>query len=157
MPCPHGCRDCTEAYFHCDQVARGNMSSVAHVIVLSGGRGRGSGLNLEVSTALGITKTRSGGRQARRTVFSLLMCDTQMTACTSQSVHLRSLLVQMLAASAKPKREWSVNATGYPMVRACSMHSFASTENAWCPCTCMQPSCACAPPPRPPANATARW
>jgi hypothetical protein len=59
----------------------------------------------------GMTDTAAGCRLARSTVFSLLVWLTQMTCCTSASTALMSLLVAMLAASAKPNREWSVNTT----------------------------------------------
>jgi hypothetical protein len=39
-------------------------------------------------TPLGMTYTMRGGRQARSTVFSLLVCDTHTTACTSDSTAL---------------------------------------------------------------------
>ena len=66
---------------------------------------------------LGMTWTRAGGRPARRTVFSRLVWLTQITACTSAKTPLSSLLVRMLAASAKPNRLWSVNTT-YSEARA---------------------------------------
>ena len=47
-------------------------------------------------------------------MFSLLVCDTQIAAWTSHRVHFKILFVAMLEASAKPKREWSVNTTGSP-------------------------------------------
>jgi hypothetical protein len=79
-----------------------------------------------------MTYTRPGGTQARSTVFSLEVCDTQMAACTSARLNLSTLLVRMEAGSAKPKREWSVKTTRRPMVRACRAASCASVEKAWC-------------------------
>lgn len=63
-----------------------------------------SGRKLEATTALGMTDTMSGSREARRTVFSLQVWLTQMTWSTSLRVNLSNLLVKILAASAKPKR-----------------------------------------------------
>ena len=108
---------------------------------------------------LGMTATRLGGRQARRTVFSLLVWLTQMTAWQSARLNFstwpstrltkaqvkfverrcqyceitmvtlracaipvascdyiaerswRTLFIRMLATSANPNREWSVNTT----------------------------------------------
>lgn len=39
----------------------------------------GSGAKRVMSTALGMTETREGGRHARITVFALLVLDTQTT------------------------------------------------------------------------------
>lgn len=58
---------------------------------------------------MGMTLTRAGGRHARSTVFSLLVWLTQITALASASAAFSSLFVAMEEASAKPKREWSVN------------------------------------------------
>lgn len=68
-------------------------------------------LQLPGTAPLGMTDTVSGGRQARSTVFSLLVWLTHTTACTSASTALSSLLVAMEAASANPNSEWSVNTT----------------------------------------------
>ena len=64
-----------------------------------------SGVNLVASTALGSTDTREGGSAALSTVFSLDVCETQITWLISASVNISSLLVRMDEASAKPKRE----------------------------------------------------
>lgn len=68
-------------------------------------------LHAACSSPFGMTDTLCGGKHARSTVFSLLVCDTQITWCTSASTHLSSLLVMILLASAKPNREWSVKTT----------------------------------------------
>lgn len=82
-----------------------------------------------------MTETRCGGMHARSTVFSLDVCETHTTWCTSASVNLSTLLVRMDATSAKPKSEWSVKTVGRPIVRACRMASWAMVEKAWWPCT----------------------
>lgn len=64
-----------------------------------------NGLKFSATTAFGITLTMRGSREARRTVFSLHVCDTQMTWSTSLKVNLSNLLVKILAASAKPNNE----------------------------------------------------
>jgi hypothetical protein len=64
-----------------------------------------SGWKFSATTALGMTLTMSGSSDARRTVFSLHVCDTHMTWSTSLRVNLSSLLVSILAASAKPNNE----------------------------------------------------
>lgn len=63
------------------------------------------------SSPLGMTDTEAGGTHALSTVFSLLVWLTHTTWCTSARKSFRALLVRMLAASAKPNREWSVNTT----------------------------------------------
>jgi hypothetical protein len=77
-----------------------------------------SGRKFSETTALGMTETISGSSEARRTVFSLQVCETQIMWSTSLKVNLRSLLVRILAASANPKSEWSVKTVRKPMVRA---------------------------------------
>mmetsp|Transcript_28579 Transcript_28579/g.62582 ORF Transcript_28579/g.62582 Transcript_28579/m.62582 type:complete len:218 (+) Transcript_28579:320-973(+) len=57
------------------------------------GRELRSGWKREESTALGITETRSGWTLARRTVFSLLVCETQIMCGVSASVNSRTLFV----------------------------------------------------------------
>lgn len=46
---------------------------------------QGAGRNALASTALGMTDTLEGGMPARSTVFSLLLCETQMT-CKLQAL-----------------------------------------------------------------------
>mmetsp|Transcript_546 Transcript_546/g.1930 ORF Transcript_546/g.1930 Transcript_546/m.1930 type:complete len:218 (-) Transcript_546:426-1079(-) len=82
------------------------------MVTTPGVRWEGSGVNTAVSTALGMTNTRSGSNPARSTVFSLLVWETQMTAWMSHRVNLRSLFVWTLLESWKPKREWSVKTQG---------------------------------------------
>ena len=52
----------------------------------------GSGLNCEVSTAFGMTKTPDGSRQHRRQTFSLDVCETVMTLSAEQRTNCSSLL-----------------------------------------------------------------
>lgn len=77
-----------------------------------------SGRKFSETTALGMTETISGSSEARKTVFSLQVCETQITWSTSLRVNFRSLLVRILAASANPNSEWSVKTVRKPMVRA---------------------------------------
>ena len=62
---------------------------------------------------------------------SYLVCDTQMAWLTPASENLRTLLVMIELASANPNNEWSVNTALIPIVRACSIDSWASVENAY--------------------------
>lgn len=68
----------------------------------------GSGVKTVVSTALGMTETLSWGTQARSTVFSFPMWDTQMQWLQSARDISRNLFVMMAETSAKPNKEWSV-------------------------------------------------
>ena len=49
---------------------------------------------------------------------------TQMTWSTSLKVNFNNLFVRILAASAKPNNEWSVNTVRRPMVLAWSIASW---------------------------------
>ena len=94
----------------------------------------------------------SGSRDARKTVFSLLDLPvsgavskdlnypyhvwlTQITWSTSLNVNFKSLFVKILAASAKPKREWSVKTVRSPIVLACRMASWHKLLKLAWPCT----------------------
>ena len=77
----------------------------------------------------------AGSTPALSTVFSLLVCETQMLWSMSHRLQTRTLLRWIDAASAKPSREWSVKQVGIPIVLACMRHSWPITEDAWCPCT----------------------
>ena len=59
-----------------------------------------------------------------------LVCETQITWSMSANENCKNLLVMMERASAKPKREWSVNSVRSPMVRAWRRASWQRVEKA---------------------------
>ena len=66
----------------------------------------GSGINIVLSTAFGITEIFVGSViLALKTVFSRLVCETQMHASQLVSVYSRSLLVRIELVSANPNKE----------------------------------------------------
>jgi hypothetical protein len=111
-------------------------SLVTHTMVRQFGcRADGFGVKDEVSTALGMTETLPGSTFARRTVFSLLVCDTQITWLMFVKVKSRTLFMCMADGSENPNSEWSVKIVLIPMTFACIRVSCPNTLNAWCPCT----------------------
>lgn len=64
----------------------------------------GCGVKNAVSTAFGITDTFSFGTFARKTVFSLPVCDTQIQWFTVDSVISSNLFVTTADKSAKPNK-----------------------------------------------------
>ena len=59
-----------------------------------------------------------------------LVCETHITWSMSASENCKNLLVMMELASAKPKREWSVNRVWSPIVRAWRSASWHKVEKA---------------------------
>jgi hypothetical protein len=88
------------------------------------------GVNSEETTAFGITETCSGRSEALRTVFSLDVCETQMTWLISDNVNFNSLFVSIEEISSKPNKEWSVKMVFIPIVFECIIASCDKEENA---------------------------
>jgi hypothetical protein len=65
----------------------------------------GLGVKTEVSTAFGMTDTSDGGMLARSTVFSLEVCDTQMTWLMMLHVKLSTLFMWIALGSLNPNSE----------------------------------------------------
>lgn len=63
------------------------------------------GTNRVVSIALGITRTLLGQIPARNTVFSLLVCDTQITPSMSARANSSILFVMIAPKSLNPNKE----------------------------------------------------
>ena len=101
------------------------------LIVFNGNLLEGSGLNRNVSTALGITEIRFGFNDALKDKFSLLAWETDITASISDKKNLRTVLIWMQAASENPNNEWSVYTVLYPIVLECKIDSNPNTEVAF--------------------------
>ena len=65
----------------------------------------GFGVSLAESIALGITYTIRGCTRARKLIFSLLVCETVITASALQRVHVIKALSNTEATLAKEKSE----------------------------------------------------
>ena len=93
------------------------------------------GTNRVVSIALGITRTLLGQIPARNTVFSLLVCDTQITPSMSARANSSILFVMIAPKSLNPNKEWSVKNVLIFIILALKIASRANGEKAAWPWT----------------------